>query len=126
MADDLQALREAIEKDTEEKRRIRDVLEQARLDQETLEHLCERQQWSEKLLNAIYLMLCHITEMLNSLLEILGKRLRRDSDKLDLLQEELERRALENGMHDLLEVQAGGDVQIDQSRKVADDKKSEG
>ena len=127
MADEqLQAFKEAIEEDTRLKRKILDVLEQARLDQETLEHLCDRQKWTEKILNAQYLILCNLQEMQVAQLSILGKRLRKDSDKLDILQEELRKRLLENGFHDLMEISAGGDVSVDQSRKkVVDDEKGE-
>lgn len=106
--------------------KILEALKQAELDRQTIEHLCERQEWSEKILNAIYLMLCEMLEQNRSLLEVLGKRLRKDSDKLNLLQEQLQERTLQNGLRDLLEVKAGGDVSIDQSRKVIDDEKSEG
>ena len=124
MADEqLQAFKEAIEEDTRLKRKILDALDQARLDRETLEHLCNRQQWMEKILNGIYLIACDTREMLNTLLSILGKRLRKDSEKLDMLQEQLEKRALENGYHNLMEIKAGGDVSVDQSKKVANDEK---
>ena len=124
MADEqLQAFKEAIEEDTRLKRKILDALDQARLDRETLEHLCDRQQWAEKILNSTHQIICDTQKMLNTLLGILGKRLRKDSDKLDMLQEELERRVLKNGIHDLLAIKAGGDVSVDQSRKVTDDEK---
>lgn len=125
MADELQELVRLSREDVELKRKIVDVLDQAQLDRETLEHLCERQRWTEKILNALYLIACGIQESLNALLGILGKRLRKDSNKLDLLREELEKRTLENGIHDLLEIRAGGDVSVDQSKKVVDDEKGE-
>ena len=124
MPDEIQELIRLSRKDVELEREILDKLEQAQLNQETLERLCKRQQWTEKILNGIYLITCDIREMLNTLLTILGSRLRKDSDKLNVLREELEKRALENGYHDLMEIKAGGDVSVDQSRKkVASDEK---
>lgn len=118
-------LYEIARQDAELQHKVLDALERAELKQRTLDQLCERQAWQEKVINSLYTITCDISRSLNSLLEILGGRLRKDSDKLDLLQTELEERALRNGMRDLLKINAGGDVQVDQSLKLKGTEESE-
>ena len=122
--DELKALL-SIYKDTlDSNRKIEAALDQAKLDQATQNHIRNRLEWLEKIANSIYNLLCEVLRTQHSLLEILGSRLRKDSDELNLLQKEIGERALKNGLKDLLEVKAGGDVTIDQSRREHNGKTS--